>query len=615
MVTTPLIVSDSSSEDWATIGIKVLSIALTPQGGGSPVMVYAVPSPAPVTNLAALDNIGELLASASIPAGSYTGALLTIGANPGDVTLTTAADPEPGFAAPASTTIPSTQIQIQGAQGASGSLTVAVKVKFDSPLVISNAQTTPIDLEFDLGHPAFIVGHTPPGAGATLWAVNFNGPVRHYCLDGATDLLLRHSYGTVAAVAADSKSIVIAKDLPAMPIQTPETAVATGQSLSILVDAASGTLFYDVDAKTTVALKDFSTEAASLPGKYVRIAARYQQDGSLVAARIWASSSFNSVWLSPEGHLLHVDPVNNAIVVSNEQGKAVSLSVDSNAQFFFRTPSAALADGTPIGTGPSFLAGQNLVRGFNVHASVVDPLAAKLVAQTVDIETAAFDGRISGANAIGFTYARRFATATDNYTITLPYIAGSSANGRDTDGATITGFKYWDFAYPTLVTYSSPNTTTAVTSFITATTGGVNFGGTVGSVSATGVSFARWADAANPTGWSLPSTVLLPTPLPRGTVATGFANDAFTMTVPGGATAATVDVSATPGSATLVYQVDITNGVITVSAEDITTGVGLTALTNGLAVGTPVKVYGVPQADGTLKAYVLAYFTGTLPTG
>jgi len=25
-------------------------------------------------------------------------------------------------------------------------------------------------------------------------------------------------------------------------------------------------------------------------------------------------------------------------------------------------------------------------------------------------------------------------------------------------------------------------------------------------------------------------------------------------------------------------------------------------------------VYGIPQADSTLKAYVIAYFTGTMPT-
>jgi hypothetical protein len=60
--------------------------------------------------------------------------------------------------------------------------------------------------------------------------------------------------------------------------------------------------------------------------------------------------------------------------------------------------------------------------------------------------------------------------------------------------------------------------------------------------------------------------------------------------------------------------VDCTNGIITVSPIDITTSTGLASLTTGLATaGTPVKVYGVPQAGGVLKAYVLTYFTGQAP--
>ena len=45
-----MLISDASSEDWATIGVKVLSIALVPQGGGSNITVYTAPSPAPTVN-------------------------------------------------------------------------------------------------------------------------------------------------------------------------------------------------------------------------------------------------------------------------------------------------------------------------------------------------------------------------------------------------------------------------------------------------------------------------------------------------------------------------------------------------------------------------------------
>ncbi|MGO8854307.1 MAG: hypothetical protein ACLQO1_01145, partial [Steroidobacteraceae bacterium] len=58
---------------------------------------------------------------------------------------------------------------------------------------------------------------------------------------------------------------------------------------------------------------------------------------------------------------------------------------------------------------------------------------------------------------------------------------------------------------------------------------------------------------------------------------------------------------------------DRTNGMVTVNPVDITTSTGLATLTTGLAAGAPVKVYGVPQSDATLRAYVLAYYTGQMP--
>jgi hypothetical protein len=89
-------------------------------------------------------------------------------------------------------------------------------------------------------------------------------------------------------------------------------------------------------------------------------------------------------------------------------------------------------------------------------------------------------------------------------------------------------------------------------------------------------------------------------------------NGSFMMSVKGGMNTPTINVSTTSGSATLVYQVDRTNNIVTVSAIDITTD--LSALTNGLVAGTtPVKVYGVPQANGSLNAYVLAFYTGDNP--
>jgi hypothetical protein len=602
------VITDASSEDWATIGVKVLSIALVPQGGGNNVAVYTAPATVPLVNLAELDQIAEILGNASVPVGTYTAAVLTISANPGDVLLTVAANPETGFAETPGTMIPTDRIQIQHVDGSAPNLTTSVKVNFAAPLVVSTDQNNALDLEFDLAHPAFLVGHVPSGAGDTLWAVNFNGPLRHHPLHDLSGLVLRHMYGDVTSLASDNGSIMVTKEFPVEPAVSPETAIATSQSLQIMIDSTNGTIFYDVDAKSHSVIKDFSSES-NLPGKSVRVAARYQEDGTLVATRIWASSQFNNVWLSPEGHVLHVDAGNNIVTVADESGGGVDLTVDANTQFFFRQPQNPAADAAPIATGTAFLANHELVRGFKVHASVVDPLATPLIAQTIDIETAVYDGKISAPSADGFTLTRHFRRAADDYVYTLNFIADATPNGMDDNGNLINGFKWWNFAYPTQVDSGAG----AIADFVSATDGSVNFGGSMGSVPSRGISFARWNDPANPNGWSAASSILTPSLLPLGFVATGLMNDAFTMTVIGGASAVTVDVSPTSGSATLAYQVDCTGGVVTVTPIDITSSAGLATLTTGLAAGAPVKVYGVPQPDGTLKAYVLAYFTGQAP--
>src|SRR5262245_21581100 len=90
----------------------------------------------------------------------------------------------------------------------------------------------------------------------------------------------------------------------------------------------------------------------------------------------------------------------------------------------------------------------------------------------------------------------------------------------------------------------------AILDFVSATNGGVNFGGAIGALSAWGVSAATWADPAAPNGWSLRDAVLLPTPVPLGLVTTAYANNSFAMSVLGGSMPASIAVSTTAGSAT-----------------------------------------------------------------
>ena len=598
--TVNVIVGDDPTEDWATIGVKVLSISLTPQGGGSPVTVFTAGSPAPTINLLQLDQLNQILSMASIAAGTYTGATITISANPGDVQLVASADPEAGFAAAAGSTIPSSQIQILGAQGGSGSMTVAVNLTLDTPLVVTAGQNSTLDLDFDLSHPAFIVAHVPPsGGGTTMWAVNFKGPVRHRNIRHLERMILRHHYGTATQVSPDNTTLTFDIDFPVYPPTNPETAITTTNTLNVKADSANGTLYYDVDGKTRSTIKDFSSIASTIANKYIRVAARYQVDGTLIAVRLWASSSFNSVWLSPEGHVLHVDTASNALVVENELGIGVPITVDANTQYFFRTPSNAQSDATAIGQGTAFLS--NLVRGFKVHVSVNDPLASSWVASDIDIEIARFDGSISNANLNGFTYTHNFHTTTDDYAVTLPYISSNTANGSDPQsGNPISGFKWWNFAFPTVV----DSGTNATSDFMNAANAG-----TAANLNVMGETYATWNDPAAANAWAAPSALLDPTPLPLTLAATGYNNGSFTLVLNGTQTV-TVDLDTTPGSATLVYQVDWSGGVFTISPVDISMMAGQNTLSTNLVAGTPVKVFGVPQADGSIKCYVLSYFTG-----
>ncbi len=76
----------------------------------------------------------------------------------------------------------------------------------------------------------------------------------------------------------------------------------------------------------------------------------------------------------------------------------------------------------------------------------------------------------------------------------------------------------------------------AVSEFVAATGGSVNFGGSVGAVPSYGVSFATWNDPANANGWAAYASILMPALLPLGNVVEPASTAARSrMTVAGGA--------------------------------------------------------------------------------
>ena len=159
--TVSTMVSDASSEDWATIGVKILSISLVPQGGGSPISVVHGAEPAASDQSRAVGSVERNTGQPERSRGNRTSANLTIGGNP----LAMSCSPFPPIQKPASLerralSFPRAKSIFKGRNGSAGNLTVPVNVSFVSPLVVTTGQSNALDLEFDLAviwNSAFIV--------------------------------------------------------------------------------------------------------------------------------------------------------------------------------------------------------------------------------------------------------------------------------------------------------------------------------------------------------------------------------------------------------------------------------------------------------------------------
>ena len=262
--------------------------------------------------------------------------------------------------------------------------------------------------------------------------------MRHHPIADITKLVLRHLYGTNISVSSDFTSFTMDKiflPVPAPAAVTNGSAVSSTQSLTILADSGNvngngGTIFWNLDASPPqrYVVNNFQeNNVASVltqPGEFVRVQARYQAGGTLVAVRVWASTSFSKVFVSPEGHVLDVNRTaspNPTFTIVTESGTASApITVNSSTEILFNNATVA-TDGAAFLTANTF----NFVRGFKVHVNPVDPTATSLVADSVNIEIARYSGSISAANNTGFTYTRKFAaptTTSDDYTINLDYI-------------------------------------------------------------------------------------------------------------------------------------------------------------------------------------------------
>jgi hypothetical protein len=336
-------------------------------------------------NLVDLDSVGELLASAQIPVGTYDALRVTI--DPASVNLVKADG----------TAVPASQVHVQGS---------SVLVKLSADLVVTENGNNAVQLDFDLGHPLFLV-QLPNGD----WSLNLQ--VRHRPnaggMMGMAQMMLRHRKGVIASVGTNQ--FVLHTD--------------SGNDLTVNVDA--GAWFFDTDTKT---IGSFAGLAA---GKNALVSLRMQSDGSLWAVRVWYGANAFRDW-TPEGHVVGVDQAHGLLWVSASSGAPKSIAIDGDTAFTFHASQA-------LGQGTAELA--HVWKGFKVQVEVKDPLAAPMHASSVNIQRAVDGGTIKSADASQFTYQHMLA--------------------GDRSYAYANGFSWWYVGFPGLTSSSIGDFAAAVT--------------------------------------------------------------------------------------------------------------------------------------------------------
>ncbi|HJW08964.1 MAG TPA: DUF4382 domain-containing protein [Holophagaceae bacterium] len=356
------IVTDSPSDEWSAVEVVVTKVALLNKADHSKQEILFNGASAKL-NLVDLDSVGELLADAAVPAGTYDAMVLSIDTDPAKIKLVKA----DGMV------VPTAQIHVVGGSN--------LQVKLSTDLVVADGSSNAVQIDFDLGHPLFLV--QLPGGG---WALNLQ--LRHKPNPAMLSMMeLRRHRGQVQSVQSDRFMMN----------------TENGADLTIHVDA--GARFVDADARSAGSFANLA------PGKYVMVSTRLQPNGDLYARWVVYSSSPLPEW-ARDGHVLDVNAANGTLTLSSESGP-VTLDVDPDTTFTFRTALSLPAGGTGLA---------DVWRGFKVQATVKDPTASPLHAASVNIQRAVDGGQIVSSSLAGFTYHHENPLAPDRaYAFASPF--------------------------------------------------------------------------------------------------------------------------------------------------------------------------------------------------
>jgi len=556
-----VVLTDTPSDRWAGIGLIVRSIAIVPKGAfvTNAIQIYDGSQDTVPTNLIDLDGVGALLSKATLPMDYYDRVQIKVDFNPANVLLTPSLDPSGLPQNPLS----SSQITLVGPRDITNGTTILPTITLLQDLQIIAGVTSSLQLDFDLTHPLFVESHDEslPAAYAISCQVRSKPRV------SVLDLNLEDIQGNVIGVA--DKFLAVH--------------TSHSEDIPINLDYTHGTTFFDLDGGT-------QTNTTTMPpamtvGKYAKVQFRFQSDATMGAVRVWLSSDPTKLTSRfAEGHIVKwqgqtARPWDHFYLL-NDQGKNVQYFVDEATQFFLN------GSRTPIGIGKACLSW--LYPDFKVQVTLVDPTAVQPVAKEINIQHALVDGTLTAITASGFAYLNhKYDVGASPNPVLLPYD---------------TSFTWATFNTPAAISSDVPT-------FLThATATGTN-------PQAAGFSELGWDSGS--AKWVATDTVFIPSQLSAKSqlVATGYAGDSMTIsydstnwdqtTVPtslrvklssGAGTQVTRFTRRAPGSNP---NGDPELTVSTIDSADWSTE---------LAAGAKVRVYGLPNADGSLNAYFVNTF-------
>lgn len=346
-----VVLTDAPSDGWQAVEVVVQSITLVDKVDATrEVLVFQ--GNATKVNLVELDEIGEILARAEVPEGTYGRLKIRIDTAPGSIHLVRADG----------SVVPQDRIKAAGD---------SVTVTLSPDLVVTPGGISAVQVDFDLAHPLFLV-ETPAGD-VVVNLQAFHRPNLGHLGWGH----FRPAAGQVAVVSPGNRTFTLENRY--------------GKRFDIAWD--DQTAFFNANQRPIVP----GSPDGLAKDVYLLVQLNRTAPGGWLARRVWYTSdpAILAALRSPEGHILSVDAQEGTLTVSQRNGVPVTVRVDADTLVAFR-------EGSPIGTGPSALA--NLLPGFKVQAEPKDPQSAELHAARIVVQRAADGGVVGGATADGFTF-------------------------------------------------------------------------------------------------------------------------------------------------------------------------------------------------------------------